>query len=91
MAYFAYKENAWPPWLLSARSRHKPTAALALFVPIALYLFCTDGLCGMMEAIQAVYPKSRLQRCIVHRIRSSTRLRTRSQFWHLVCQRFVMR
>ena len=27
----------------------------------------------MMEAIQAVYPQSRLQRCIVHQIRSSTR------------------
>ena len=38
-----------------------------------VYLFCTDGLCGMMEAIQAVYPNSRLQRCIVHQIRSSTR------------------
>ena len=38
-----------------------------------VYLFCTDGLCGMMEAIQAVYPQSRLQRCIVHQIRSSTR------------------
>ena len=38
-----------------------------------VYLFCTDGLCGMMQAIAAVYPKSRLQRCIVHQIRSSTR------------------
>lgn len=38
-----------------------------------VYLFCTDGLCGMMEAIQAVYPYSRLQRCIVHQIRASTR------------------
>ena len=38
-----------------------------------VYLFCTDGLCGMMQAIEAVYPKSRLQRCIVHQIRSSTR------------------
>jgi len=38
-----------------------------------VYLFCTGGLCGMMEAIQAVYPRSRLQRCIVHQIRSSTR------------------
>ena len=38
-----------------------------------VYLFCTDGLCGMMEAIRAVYPNSRLQRCIVHQIRSSTR------------------
>ncbi len=27
----------------------------------------------MMEAIGAVYPQSRLQRCIVHQIRSSTR------------------
>ena len=25
-----------------------------------VYLFCTDGLCGMMEAIRAVYPQSRL-------------------------------
>ena len=38
-----------------------------------VYLFCTDGLCGMMQAIEAVYPKSRLQRCIVHQIRSSTK------------------
>ena len=38
-----------------------------------VYLFCTDGLCGMMQAIQAVYPKSRLQRCIVRQIRSSTK------------------
>ena len=38
-----------------------------------VYLFRTDGLCGMMEAIRAVYPQSRLQRCIVHQIRSSTR------------------
>ena len=38
-----------------------------------VYLFSTDGLCGMMQAIQAVYPESRLQRCIVHQIRSSTR------------------
>ena len=38
-----------------------------------MYLFRTDGLCGMMEAIRAVYPQSRLQRCIVHQIRSSTR------------------
>ena len=27
----------------------------------------------MLQAIQAVYPQSRLQRCIVHQIRSSTR------------------
>ena len=38
-----------------------------------IYLFCTDGLCGMMQAIEAVFPGSRLQRCIVHQIRASTR------------------
>ena len=38
-----------------------------------VYLFCTDVLCGMMQAIEAVYPKSRLQRCIVHQTRSSTK------------------
>lgn len=37
------------------------------------YLFCTDGPCGMMEPTHAVYPKSRLQRCIIHQIRSSTK------------------
>ena len=38
-----------------------------------VYLFCTDGLCGMMQAIEAVFPNSRLQRCVVHQIRASTR------------------
>ena len=38
-----------------------------------VYLFCTDGLCGMMQAIEAVFPNSRLQRCIVHQIRAATR------------------
>lgn len=40
---------------------------------VDVYLFCTDGLRGMMQAIEAVYPNSQLQRCIVHQIRSSTR------------------
>ena len=38
-----------------------------------VYLFCTDGLCGMMQAIETVFPNSRLQRFIVHQIRASTR------------------
>lgn len=38
-----------------------------------VYLFCTDGLCGMLQAIEAAFPQSRLQRCIVHQIRSSTK------------------
>ncbi len=37
------------------------------------FLFCVDGLTGFREAIQAVYPNSQIQRCIIHQIRSSTR------------------
>ena len=36
-------------------------------------LFCVDGLTGFKEAITAVHPKARIQRCIIHQIRSSTR------------------
>ena len=38
-----------------------------------VYLFCVDGLKGFPEAIAAVYPKSEIQRCIIHQIRCSTR------------------
>ena len=50
-----------------------------------VYLSCTDGLCGMLYAIEAVYPQSRLQRCIVHQIRNSTRYVTRisSILWRI--------
>lgn len=34
-------------------------------------IFAIDGLNGFSEAISAVYPKSEIQRCIVHQIRSS--------------------
>jgi len=29
-------------------------------------LFCVDGLTGLKEAIEAVFPKSDIQRCIIH-------------------------
>jgi putative transposase len=35
--------------------------------------FCVDGLTGFGSAIQEVFPKSIIQRCIVHMIRSSTK------------------
>lgn len=38
-----------------------------------VYLFCVDGLTGFREAIEAVYPKAEIQRCIIHQIRYSTR------------------
>ena len=36
-------------------------------------IFAIDGLNGFNPAIQAVYPKAEIQRCIVHQIRSSLR------------------
>src|SRR3954452_8856351 len=36
-----------------------------------ILIACVDGLTGFKEAIQAVFPKARIQRCIVHQIRNS--------------------
>jgi transposase-like protein len=33
--------------------------------------FCVDGLAGFKEAIQAVYPKAEIQRCVIHMLRNS--------------------
>ena len=33
--------------------------------------FCVDGLPGFKEAIQAVYPKAQIQRCVIHMLRNS--------------------
>ncbi len=34
-------------------------------------IFCVDGLTGLKEAINAAYPKSEVQRCIIHQLRNS--------------------
>jgi transposase-like protein len=36
-------------------------------------VFCVDGLNGFKEAINATFPDARVQRCIIHQIRSSTK------------------
>jgi len=36
-------------------------------------VFCVDGLNGFKEAISATFPNARVQRCIIHQIRSSTK------------------
>jgi len=36
-----------------------------------IFLLCADGLKGLPEAVEAVYPKSIFQTCIVHMIRNS--------------------
>ncbi len=33
--------------------------------------FCVDGLSGFKEAINSVYPKAQVQRCIIHMLRNS--------------------
>ena len=36
-------------------------------------IFCVDGLNGFKEAIGATFPFAKIQRCIIHQIRSSMR------------------
>jgi len=38
-----------------------------------LFLVCVDGLSGFPEAIQAAYPRARVQLCIVHLVRAALR------------------
>lgn len=38
-----------------------------------LLICCTDNLTGFSEAIESIFPKTRVQRCIVHQIRNSLR------------------
>ena len=34
-------------------------------------MFCVDVLTGLKEAIEAAFPKSEIQRCIIHQLRNS--------------------
>lgn len=36
-------------------------------------IFSTDNLLGFSQAIEAVYPKAEVQKCIIHQIRNSTK------------------
>jgi transposase-like protein len=38
-----------------------------------ILIFCVDGLNGFKEAIGAVYPFAKIQRCIIHQLRASMR------------------
>jgi len=38
-----------------------------------ILIACVDGLTGFPEAIGAIFPKTEIQRCIVHQIRNNTR------------------
>lgn len=41
-----------------------------------IFIACVDGLSGFPDAIQAVYPQTQIQRCIVHMVRSSLKFVT---------------
>ena len=36
-----------------------------------ILIACMDGLSGFKEAILAIFPKTQIQRCIIHQIRNS--------------------
>jgi transposase-like protein len=36
-----------------------------------IFIACIDGLTGFKEAVLAVFPKTQIQRCIIHQIRNS--------------------
>ena len=38
-----------------------------------IFIACVDGLTGFSNAIEAAFPKTEIQQCIIHQIRSSTR------------------
>ena len=38
-----------------------------------ILITCVDGLTGFTQAIEAVFPKTEIQHCIIHQIRNSTR------------------
>ena len=38
-----------------------------------IFIACTDNLCGFSTAIEAVFPKTEIQNCILHQIRNSSK------------------
>lgn len=38
-----------------------------------ILIACVDGLTGFPQAIEAVYPQTELQQCIIHQIRNTTK------------------
>lgn len=47
-------------------------------------IFCIDGVKGLREAIETVFPEATVQRCIVHMVRSSTQY-VKDKDMHEVC------
>lgn len=39
----------------------------------AILITCVDGLSGFPQAIEAVFPKTEIQQCVIHQIRNTTK------------------
>lgn len=66
LGLYVFKEEGARNWGLVLEDLQKRGVEQVLF-------FCVDGLSGFKEVISEVYPKSIVQRCIVHMVRRSTR------------------
>jgi transposase-like protein len=53
-----------------------------------IFIACIDGLTGFKDAIQAVFPRTQIQRCIIHQVRQSLTYvswKDRRHLW-LICE-----
>ncbi|MFD4328565.1 IS256 family transposase [Nocardioides sp. NPDC058538] len=65
--------KAWMAMLTDLRNRGVMDA----------FIVCCDGLKGMPEAINTVWPQARIQTCVVHLVRNSLRLSSRKDWQKL--------
>jgi transposase-like protein len=49
-----------------------------------IFIACVDGLSGFPNAIEAAYPKTEIQQCIIHQIRNSTKFVSYKDIKHLM-------
>src|SRR5262252_3500185 len=68
------RKNSWGLWLSESEGAK---FWLAVFTELKnrgvqdCFMACVDGLQGLPEAIEAVFPKTQVQLCIVHKVRNS--------------------
>ena len=57
-----------------------------------ILIACVDGLNGFPQAIEAVYPKTEIQQCIIHQIRNSTKFVSSIiyQIWVSILQQILI-
>ena len=43
------------------------------YLTLSIFIACTDNLIGFSTAIEAVFPKTEIQNCIIHQLRNSSK------------------